>query len=468
MSTSPAQPDLGSVRQGLRMAKPPDPAALAAERQQLVAAEHAPFLTRARTYLRLIGPGYMQSAMTLGAGTASAALFAGAAYGYELLWVAPLAMLLGIVMLAAVAHQTLSTGERPMHAMATHAGRFFAFAWAAGSLVASVVWHLPQYNLAANAMVDACDAVGIGGVPPMACSLVVLGIAIALSMLYGRSPGLVRAYERTLKWMVWAIVFSLLWVVLSTGTDWGAVLRGFVPGIPQQRGNTDAYELIASGLAAAVGVNMVFLFPYSLLARGWGREHRRLAAPQGRHHVRAVGLGHVLVAGLDKRQRGHVARGPVCIGGDDAHLLAGTDLLDDGVLRGQLNLGHAWRAGGELRTRANPLANDAVAEAARLEDLLALMRHGGRGLEQHERIIRRGDVRAAAGQLVRERAHVILGVVAAEGELEPVLAVLRAVAGALVAAGFGQHRVHVADEIGFERLADARDFHGDGNTLAGK
>jgi len=26
-----------------------------------------------------------------------------------------------------------------------------------------------------------------------------------------------------------------------------------------------------------VGINMVFLYPYSLLARGWGREHRKLA-----------------------------------------------------------------------------------------------------------------------------------------------------------------------------------------------
>ena len=39
----------------------------------------------------------------------------------------------------------------------------------------------------------------------------------------------------------------------------------------------DAPVLILSGLAAAVGINMVFLYPYSLLARGWGREHRRLA-----------------------------------------------------------------------------------------------------------------------------------------------------------------------------------------------
>ena len=74
MTTNRTQEDLASVRQGLRMARPPDPAVLAQERQLLAAAAGAPLATRLRTYLRLIGPGYMQSAMTLGAGTASAAL----------------------------------------------------------------------------------------------------------------------------------------------------------------------------------------------------------------------------------------------------------------------------------------------------------------------------------------------------------------------------------------------------------
>lgn len=277
MTTNRTQEDLASVRQGLRMARPPDPAVLAQERQLLAAAAGAPLATRLRTYLRLIGPGYMQSAMTLGAGTASAALLAGAQFGYELLWVAPVAMLMGVVMLAAVAHQTLSTGMRPLQAMATHAGGLFAWGWALGSIVASVVWHFPQYNLAANSMVDALAATGLEGVPPMACSLVVLATAIVLSMLYGRSPRLVRNYERTLKWLVWLIVLCLLWVVLRTDTDWAAVLGGFVPGIPEPRGGAEAAPLVATGLAAAVGVNMVFLFPYSLLARGWGREHRGLA-----------------------------------------------------------------------------------------------------------------------------------------------------------------------------------------------
>ena len=30
-------------------------------------------------------------------------------------------------------------------------------------------------------------------------------------------------------------------------------------------------------LGAAVGINMTFLYPYSLLAKGWGKEHRKLA-----------------------------------------------------------------------------------------------------------------------------------------------------------------------------------------------
>ena len=81
------------LRVGLRMAHPPDPEALGAERQRLAGLEQAPRTARWRAFAGLIGPGYMQSAMTLGSGTAASALFAGAVFGYQLLWVAPLAML---------------------------------------------------------------------------------------------------------------------------------------------------------------------------------------------------------------------------------------------------------------------------------------------------------------------------------------------------------------------------------------
>jgi Mn2+/Fe2+ NRAMP family transporter len=261
------------------MVHPPDPEKLAAEKEFLSEVEGRPIGSRLRAYLGLIGPGYMQSAMTLGGGTAAASLFAGALFGYQLLWVAPVAMLLGTVMLAAVSYQTLSTGERPFAAMCRIAGRPLAYGWALGALLSSIIWHFPQYNLAASCLVDMGEVLGMEGLSPGYMGLVVLAWALGLSMLYGSSPAWVRAYENVLKYMVWGIVFCFAWVVLRTGiSDWGALFSGLIPfNIPAERNGVAGTTLVVSGLAAAVGVNMVFLYPYSLLARGWGREHRQLA-----------------------------------------------------------------------------------------------------------------------------------------------------------------------------------------------
>ena len=275
---SPEDFDLTEVRRGLQMTTPPDPTALETERRHLASLEGEGFFGRVRGYWRLVGPGYMQSAMTLGGGSASAALFAGAAFGYRLLWVAPVAMLLGIVMLSAVAHQTLSTGKRPFDAMRRYAGGFFAWGWAIGALIASIIWHFPQYALAAAVLGDMGEAASLPSWPPLVWSFIVLGWAVAISFLYGRSTATIRIYERILKFMVWAIIACFAGVVVKTGiSDWGALFRGFFAFEIPDDGGGRTVTIILGGLAAAVGINMVFLYPYSLLARGWGREHRGLA-----------------------------------------------------------------------------------------------------------------------------------------------------------------------------------------------
>lgn len=265
--------------QGLRMANTPDPGALERERAALRAMHAKPFPARMRGYLRLLGPGYLQSAMTLGGGTISSALFAGAIFGYALLWVAPLAMALGLVMLSAISWQTLSTGAQPWPAMRTHAGSFFAWAWAIGAVLSSVIWQFAQYALASAVLVDMADVLGVPDASPLAMGSGVLVWAIVVSGLYGRSPGAVRAYERLLQLMVWGIVLCFAWVVIQTGvTDGDALLRGlFSFEIPTTRNGIAGATLVLSGMSAAVGVNMVFLYPYTLLARGWGRDHRELA-----------------------------------------------------------------------------------------------------------------------------------------------------------------------------------------------
>lgn len=279
MSEDPAPDPADDDWRGLRMASAPDPGTQQWERAALRNLAEKPAAGRLRGYMRMMGPGYLQSAMTLGGGTVSSALFAGAIFGYQLLWVAPLAMALGVVMLSAVSWQTLSTGVRPWPAMRAHAGPFFAWAWAIGALLSSVIWQFAQYALASAVLVDLADVLGWPGVSPIAMGLLVLVWAIVVSGLYGRSPSAVRLYENLLKMMVWGIVLCFAWVVIQTGVpDWGALARGFLTfEVPDTRNGVAGVTLILSGLSAAVGVNMVFLYPYTLLAKGWGREHRELS-----------------------------------------------------------------------------------------------------------------------------------------------------------------------------------------------
>jgi Mn2+/Fe2+ NRAMP family transporter len=264
---------------GLRMASPPAPEDLSQERAALAALAEEAWPRRVSGYLRLLGPGYLQSAMTLGGGTVSSALFAGAIFGYSLLWVAPVSMAMGLCMLMAVSWQTLSTGERPWPAMRRHAGPFFAWAWALGALLSSIIWQFSQYALASAVLVDLVDVLGIQDLSPIWAGGIILVWAVSVSSLYGRSARWVRVYERVLQGMVWGIVVCFGWVVFETGiSDWDDLWRGFFAfAFPADRNGIAAATLILSGLSASVGVNMLFLYPYTLLARGWGREHRELS-----------------------------------------------------------------------------------------------------------------------------------------------------------------------------------------------
>ena len=234
-----------------------------------------------KKYLGTMGPGYMQSAMTLGGGSAFAAIFAGAAFGYQLLWVAPLGMLLGVIVMSAVAWQTLSTGMDPYDALKKHAHPVFAWAFAWGGLISSIIWQFAQYALA-GAMLSL-----LLGVEPWAGGLIALAWCVPIGLLYGKAGKFVRTYELLLTGMVWFIIVCMLVVVFRAGVpESGSILKGFVPSIPPDWNGIDADGnpasiatnlVIVSGLAAAVGANMLFVYPYTLIRNKWGRGERKVA-----------------------------------------------------------------------------------------------------------------------------------------------------------------------------------------------
>ena len=248
-------------------------------------------------YFSKSGPGWMQSAMTLGGGSAIASLYSGAFLGYKMLWVQPVSILLGIVMLYALAYQTLSTGERPFRAMSTYVGKPVAWAWAICTILATIIWHFSQYSLIAGMSLDLVEAI-FGFVVPAGSAwqtVILLLIAFCFFALackvvwsYEKGGRGIKMFENIIKGIILFIIFAFAVFVIvcsvkGQGIDWKSVGRGFLPltfdngihlNIPEGK---QGFSIFVAALSAAVGINMTFLYGYSFLAKGWTREYKGLA-----------------------------------------------------------------------------------------------------------------------------------------------------------------------------------------------
>ncbi len=265
-----------------------------------------------KTYMKLSGPGWMQSGITVGGVTFSSSLYLGVLSGFTFLWYQPLGMMLGIVMLAAISYVTLSTGRRPLREINEHVNPVLGWSWLFATMAANLVWSMPQFTLATASVQQNLlpNLVGPKAMPDpwgkviVVCCLLVA--CIVVSTFYGTGKRGVKIFEIIIKAMVSIIVLCFLGVIVKLGfkeggMDWGEVLRGLIPDprflfkpakglIPFLQAVSENYrsfwtnlivtqqrDVLVSAMAATVGVNMTFLFPYSMLRRGWDRDFRGLA-----------------------------------------------------------------------------------------------------------------------------------------------------------------------------------------------
>jgi Mn2+/Fe2+ NRAMP family transporter len=259
------------------------------EAEQLRTIARMPALRRIPSYVRMSGPGWLQGALTLGGGSAVTSLTIGAVYGYELLWVQPVSMVIGCIMLIAASHQTLSTRAEPFVAMHNHLHPSLAWAWALAALVSSVVWGFSHYALSAGMLEEIFVVSGVfsmketGGAGREAY-LFLLAVAVWMvcaytAWHYGDGGKSVRIFENSIKYLSGLIVLAFLWVVIRASImgqiDWSAVIAGFLPrSLP---GNAEGVTTVMAALGSALGINASFVYGYTLLARDWGPEHRELA-----------------------------------------------------------------------------------------------------------------------------------------------------------------------------------------------
>ena len=261
-------------------------------------------LQKAKAYSKLSGPGWLQGAITLGGGSLAGALYLGTISGYNLMWLQPLAMICGIIMLSAIAYVTLSTGQRPFGVINKGLSPLLGWSWLIAVILANIVWCLPQFNLGRAAVQqNLLPSLGEGAVSTAGICWVLFIVAFAVNASYEGGNKGIKWFERILKVMVGIIVVSFFLVVVTLTSKgaipWEEIFSGLIPNFSYLFSPAPAYaELIGSSSApeiwnniisekqrdiiiaafgTAVGINMTFLLPYSMLRKKWGRKHRGLA-----------------------------------------------------------------------------------------------------------------------------------------------------------------------------------------------
>ena len=263
-----------------------------------------------KCYLKYSGPGFLQSAITLGGGSLAGALFLGVIGGFEMLWVQLCAMVMGAIMLGAIAYVTLTTGSSPFKGIRDHVNPVLAWGWLIASMMANMVWVLPQYALSYSALNDnllpgSIPNAGSAGTQ-FIIAIIVLGISLFLASFYGKGGRGIKIYETILKVLVAIVVLCFMGVVLKLTfmgeLPWGNIFSGFIPSPGQYFHPTESYQValdqiqnetakswwteqvveaqrsrMIAAASAAVGINMTFLLPFSLLSRKWNKDCRGLA-----------------------------------------------------------------------------------------------------------------------------------------------------------------------------------------------
>ena len=284
-----------------------DSVKVSADREILLNAQKKGGIFVPFAFLRLSGPGWLQSAITLGGASLGSALYLGVLGGTSMLWLNVIAIIVGVIMLSAISYVVLSSGKRPYQAINEHVNPVLGVGWVAATVMANIIWCMPQFSLC----YDVLDNNLVQGTF-QDTNTYKLGVSIALfvpafimvcmNFAGGRA---VRIFDFLLKVLIGLVVVCFVAVVVrltqSNELDWNAILQGLIPNFGQWfRPAPDISALVfaapeavqefwsteliksqrdvmISTTASVVGINMTFLLPYSMLNRGWDRPFRGLA-----------------------------------------------------------------------------------------------------------------------------------------------------------------------------------------------
>jgi len=220
-------------------------------------------------YIKSFGPGIIVVLTWLGAGDIVEIGVAGGNFGYALMWVIVLAIVVRYLFVSLIAKYQLCNqhGEGVLDGLARLHVAFPILLFAAAIIMGHIYGGYMTVGVG-----EACtNLTGIGS--PFSWSLLWNGIAVAIILkpVFGRIEWLFKA-------LLLLLSVSFIGTALWVGPNPSGILQGTIAfKLPPQSGPYDSL-LIAIGMVGAVGGSLMNLvYPYFLENKEWNRpEHRRV------------------------------------------------------------------------------------------------------------------------------------------------------------------------------------------------
>lgn len=267
----------------------------------ITTAQNSSFLKKLGIYTKLSGPGWLQAAVTLGGGSLAGALYLGVIGGDGLLWLQPIAMIFGVVMLSALAYVTLSTKDTPFVSVCKHISPALAWGWLIATVIADCVFCPAQTSLGMGIVQQ---NFGLKDANPYLISIPMAALAFSVIFLYLKGKKGVATFENILKVMVALVILcffgSAITNLINGNANIGSILKGFIPNPStlfnpatslndsiaatgdaaswwKEKTANGQRGVIIAAFGTAVAINMTFLLPYTLRKKGWGKRERELS-----------------------------------------------------------------------------------------------------------------------------------------------------------------------------------------------
>lgn len=218
---------------------------------------------------KLLGPGIIAVLSWLGAGDLITSSVAGANYGYAMMWVLAVSLLLRFLIVNIIARFQLCNNQG-MSILQGYAQLHPLFAW-----------FMLGYALLMGHLINAYMIKGAGEAlamllhinQPLLCSFAVV---ISVWLLVGRN--IYTMIEGVMKGLLALMTLAFLALAIMSKPDVVGILKGTIGfSIPPDEGVHGALLVAVSVIGAVAGSIANFVHPYVMREKGWiGPEHKRM------------------------------------------------------------------------------------------------------------------------------------------------------------------------------------------------